>query len=165
MSDQRDAVPDMSGDLRRLKGLIGAEEDAIARTDPSMLPPLVLAYIGDAVYELWVRMQLVRAGSRRMAALHQEVVHWVNAGSQARILEAWEPALTDAEKEIVRRGRNTKSGVPKGATVADYRLSTGLEALVGYLFLAGELDRLLELLSMAAAADLSAEEPSTDKGV
>jgi len=158
-------VPDGSEDVGRFKGLLGIEEAPLSQTDPSMLPPLVLAYIGDAVFELWVRMQLVRAGSRRMAALHQEVVHWVNAGSQARILEAWEPALTDAEKEIVRRGRNTKSGVPKGATVADYRLSTGLEALVGYLFLAGELDRLLELLSMAAAADLSAEEPSTDKGV
>ena len=133
-----------------------------------MLPPLVLAYIGDAVFELWVRMQLVRAGSRRMAALHQEVVHWVNAGSQARILEAWEPALTDEERDSQKGPQYQERCSQGGATVADYRLSTGLEALVGYLFMAGELDRLLELLSMAVEVDLSAEEEariSTDKGV
>ena len=157
LANQRDLVPDGSEDVGRFKGLLGIEEAPLSQTDPSMLPPLVLAYIGDAVFELWVRMH------GRNADGCAEVVHWVNAGSQARILEAWEPALTDEEKEIVRRGRNTKSGVPKGATVADYRLSTGLEVLVGYLFMAGELDRLLELLSMAVEVDLSAEEESTDK--
>jgi len=150
LADQQNHVPD---GVDKLEESMNGGESAFSQADLAMMPPLVLAYIGDAVFELWVRMQLVRGGNRRMAALHREVVHWVNAGSQARILEIWEPALTDAEREIVRRGRNTKSSVPKSAAVADYRLSTGLEALVGYLYLAGDLDRLRELLSMAVETD------------
>lgn len=114
------------------------------------LPPLVLAYIGDAVYELWIRLQLVQGGSRRVHNLHEEAVSWVNAKSQARILEIWEPVLTPEEVAIVKRGRNTKSSVPRGARMIDYRLSTGLEALVGYLYLAGQWKRLESLLELAA---------------
>lgn len=119
------------------------------------LPTLVLAYIGDAVFELWIRRYLVDSGYRQMHNLHRQAVHWVNAKSQARILEAWAPILSEAEREIVRRGRNTKSAVPRGAKVMDYRLSTGLEALVGYLYLAGDEKRLQELLMLAIQTDVS----------
>ncbi|NLK07807.1 MAG: Mini-ribonuclease 3 [Firmicutes bacterium] len=120
--------------------------------DPQSLSPLVLAYIGDAVFELWVRGHLVQSGGRRMCSLHQQAVGLVNAGSQADILKTWAPHLNEAEMNIVKRGRNTKSGVPRGAKVSDYRLSTGLEALVGYLYLAGEKGRLAQLFSLAFKA-------------
>jgi len=165
LADHQGPTLDVQEHLRKFKELMGTDRTSFLGADPALLPPLVLAYIGDAVFELWVRLQLVRAGSRRMAALHKEAVHWVNAGSQARILEVWQPVLTEAEKEIVRRGRNTKSSVPKSAAVTDYRLSTGLEALVGYLFLAGETERLLELLTLAVEVDPSAAGDSKDRGV
>lgn len=143
--------------LDKLQGLMGLGEEIFSATDLMGLPPLVLAYIGDAVYEVWVRLHLVQSGCRRMHNLHKKTVHWVNAGSQARILEMWAPLLSEKETEIVRRGRNTKSAVPRGATVMDYRLSTGLEALVGYLYLAGERERLRELLLLAVDADTCGE--------
>lgn len=120
--------------------------------DPRGLSPLVLAYIGDAVFELWIRSHLVQSGCHQMHNLHGQAVDWVNAGAQARILEVWKPHLTELERDIVRRGRNTKSGVPRGAKMIDYRLSTGLEALVGYLYLAGQKGRLEELFSLAIAS-------------
>jgi ribonuclease-3 family protein len=128
-------------------------QDSEGHADLAGLPPLVLAYIGDAVFELWIRLYLVNSGYRQMHNLHRQAVHWVNASSQARILEAWLPVLSEAEREIVRRGRNTKSAVPRGAKVMDYRLSTGLEALVGYLYLAGDEKRLQELLLLAMQTD------------
>ncbi|NMB25568.1 MAG: ribonuclease III [Firmicutes bacterium] len=127
-------------------------QDRPIADEPRGLSPLVLAYIGDAVFELWIRSHLVESGYRQMHNLHGQAVDWVNAGSQARILEIWEPHLTEVEADIVRRGRNTKSGVPRGAKVMDYRLSTGLEALVGYLYLAGQKERLQELFSLAVAS-------------
>ena len=137
------------------QGLMGLGEGVLSLEELRGLPPLVLAYIGDAVFELWIRLRLVDSGYRRMHNLHKQAVHWVNAGSQARILEAWEPVLDEQEMEIVRRGRNTSSAVPRGAKVIDYRLSTGLEALVGYLYLAGEQERLRELLLLVPEADIS----------
>ncbi len=137
--------------------LSGSGNELTITDDPLGLPPLVLAYIGDAVFELWIRWYLVQAGCRNVHSLHEQAVDWVNAGSQARILEVWGPTLTEEEVGIVRRGRNTKSAVPRGAKVIDYRLSTGLEALVGYLYLAGKGQRLQELLSLAVDPGRSEE--------
>jgi ribonuclease-3 family protein len=142
------------GQQDKLQGLMDLGGKILSPTEVVGLSPLVLAYIGDAVFELWIRLRLVQSGCRRMYNLHRRTVRWVNAVSQARILEKWAPVLSEQEAEIVRRGRNTKSAVPRGTTVADYRLSTGLEALVGYLYLAGEEKRLLELLLLAAETDL-----------
>lgn len=114
--------------------------------NPEQLSPLVLAYVGDAVYELFIRTKLA-AYPAKMQKLHRMAVKYVQASSQAEILHAWEPSLTEEEKDVVRRGRNAKSGVPRSAGVTmDYRYSTGLEALVGYLYLKGRHERLLELL-------------------
>jgi ribonuclease-3 family protein len=114
---------------------------------PGDLPALVLAYIGDAVFELAVRSSLVVQGRVKVRQLHRETVGYVNAAAQARSLRALEGLLTEEEAHVVRRGRNTKTArTPRHAGVLDYRHSTGLECLVGYLYLKGERQRLGEIL-------------------
>ncbi|MDI9484836.1 MAG: ribonuclease III domain-containing protein [Bacillota bacterium] len=112
--------------------------------NPRELSPLVLAYVGDAVYELYIRTKLA-AYPAKMQKLHRMAVQYVQASRQAEIVHAWEPQLTEEEKTIVRRGRNAKSGMGRG-DVVEYRYSTGLEALIGYLYLTGQRQRLAELL-------------------
>lgn len=113
---------------------------------PEALSPLVLAYVGDAVYELFIRTKLV-AHPAKVHDLHQMAVKYVQAASQAQIVHNWEPELTEEEREVVRRGRNAKGGVPRHGDVVEYRYSTGFEALLGHLYLTGQLERLLELLN------------------
>ncbi|MFZ5942508.1 MAG: Mini-ribonuclease 3 [Bacillota bacterium] len=115
--------------------------------DPAQLPSLTLAYIGDAVYELYIRTQALERGNVRVQGLHKESVKMVNAKHQAKLLERIEGKLTEMELAVARRGRNAKSGhVPKNTEVTVYRRSTGFEALIGYLFLKREVNRILELL-------------------
>lgn len=113
--------------------------------NPKMLSPLTLAFVGDAVYGLLVRQKL--AGLDLAAArLHPASVRLVRAEAQARAAEALFPRLTEEEQGIFKRGRNAHTGgVPKNATVGEYHAATGLEALFGYLYLAGRDDRLTEL--------------------
>lgn len=116
-------------------------------THPRELPSLVLAYIGDAVFELYVRLYLVKIGPGKVRALHNEATALVKASSQANFLQRIEHLLTEEELGVARRGRNAKSGhVPKNADTIHYRMSTGLEALIGYLFLIKNEDRIKELL-------------------
>jgi len=110
------------------------------------LSPLALAYVGDAVFELYIRTKLA-AYPAKVHDLHRSAVKYVQAARQAEIIHAWEPDLTDEEREVVRRGRNAKSGVPRSSGVAEYRYSTGMEALLGFLYLSGRQERLLHLLS------------------
>ncbi|MGG4033480.1 Mini-ribonuclease 3 [Paenibacillus cisolokensis] len=111
-----------------------------------LLNPAVLAYIGDAVFELMIRQRLVAMTNHKPHHLHREATGWVSAKAQRRILERWEPLLTEEEADIVRRGRNAKSGAPpKNADVADYRQATALECLVGYLYYERRGERLREL--------------------
>ena len=118
--------------------------------ESAMLAPQVLAYIGDAVYELMIRVHLVSEAQLKPTELHRRVVAQVRAPAQARLVRELEDQLTPDEAAVFRRGRNAKSGqVPKGAEVVEYRLSTGLEALVGYLFLSGNYSRLNWVLSQA----------------
>ena len=115
--------------------------------NPGDLPALVLAYVGDAVFELAVRSSLVAQGRLKVRQLHLETVAIVNATAQADALRAIEGQLTEEERRIVRRGRNTKtSHAPRHAHVLDYHQSTGLECLVGYLYLKGERQRLDTIL-------------------
>ena len=114
--------------------------------DPAVLPPLSLAYVGDAVYELYVRRNLLKQ-STKVHHLHQLAIRRVNNNTQAALLESILPELTEKEAAIAKRGRNAKSGqVPKNADVVTYRWSTGLEALVGYLYLAKDEERLAWIL-------------------
>ena len=124
-----------------------------AAVRPEDLPVLALAYIGDAVYELAVRERLIGAGLVKVNELHSETVKYVNAGAQARALRGLEGMLGEDEASIVRRGRNAKSPhTPRSAGVIEYRRSTALECLIGYLYLKGDTARLDEIITAALTA-------------
>lgn len=115
--------------------------------------PLTLAYIGDAIYDLIIRTVVVEKGNRSANALHKTAVKYVNAGTQAALIEALLPVLTSEETAVYHRGRNAKSyTTAKNASVADYRKATGLEALLGYLYLQGQTMRCMELVKQGIAA-------------
>jgi len=120
---------------------------------PGELPALVLAYVGDAVYELLIREHLVSTGLVRVDRLHSEAIKYVHAAAQARTLRALEGTLSEEEMAVVRRGRNAKSPhTPRSSGVIEYRHSTALESLVGYLYLKGDTDRLNHILATALEA-------------
>jgi len=117
---------------------------------PELLNPLVLAYIGDAVYELYVRMHISKNGALKTNALHKASIGFVCAKAQANILDKIEEKLSEEELNIVRRGRNANSNtIPKNASVADYKKATAFEALIGYLFLKNDIKRLEEIIRVA----------------
>ncbi len=114
------------------------------------LQPLVLAYIGDAVYEAYVRTMLVVNKKTNVNMLHKMSVKYVKAQAQSDIVKRIMDKLTAEEQDVVRRGRNAKSAtVPKHAEVTDYRYSTGYEALIGYLYLTKQTGRLMDILRMS----------------
>jgi len=116
------------------------------------MSPLVLAYLGDAVWELYVRSQLVveRGMDSRVNELHDLAKRAVNAESQSAMVHALMEYLDDEERDVVRRGRNVRPGhVPRTSGPADYRHATGFEALLGFLHLTGRTQRLGEVLAVA----------------
>ena len=117
--------------------------------DVRMLSPLVWAYVGDNVYELFVRTNLVNESNAKPHKLHIEAIKYVKAENQAKILEKITPNLSEEELEIVRRGRNTENHhLPKNANCADYSYSTGFEALIGFLYLTKQDERLSQILKL-----------------
>ena len=117
--------------------------------DAKLLSPLVWAYVGDSVYELFVRTKLTNKSNAKPHKLHIESIKYVKAKAQADILKRIQDNLTEEEKDIVRRGRNTENHhVAKNANIADYSQSTGFEALIGYLYLTKQDERLEEILNM-----------------
>lgn len=113
--------------------------------------PLALAYIGDGVFDLIIRSVVVGRGNTKPNRLHQRTSQIVKAHTQAQIIEYLLPQLDEEEADIYRRGRNANSAtMAKNATVADYRKATGLEALVGYLYLTDRFERLMDLIKLAA---------------
>lgn len=122
--------------------------------EPRLMSPLVLAYIGDTVYDLYVRTQLLLTCDATAHGLHVMATKRVCARAQAEAVQRILPTLTEDEQYIFRRGRNSHMGtVPKHAQMSDYRAATGLEALLGYLYLKGEDDRLNELMGQMFAPD------------
>lgn len=113
----------------------------------NLLSPLVWAYIGDSVYEIYVRTNLVQNTNLKPHKLHIETTKKVKAQAQAETLVKIQDKLTEQEKEIVRRARNTKNHhLPKHANVQEYCYATALEALIGYLFLTEQEKRLQEIM-------------------
>ena len=117
--------------------------------DPDRLSPLLLAYIGDAVYELKVREHLLDSGEAHMDKLHTAAVAYVRAERQSQLVAELEGWLTQEEQDVFRHGRNAKSGhQPPHASVGAYRRATGLESLIGWLHLNGREDRLSHIFSV-----------------
>ena len=118
--------------------------------DVNQMSPLVWAYIGDSVYEQYIRDYLVTNTKYKPHKLHIEATKFVKAGAQAKILQQIENDLTEEEKEIVRRTRNTKNHhLPKNSNVQEYMYATAFEGLIGYLHLSKDIDRLNEILELS----------------
>ena len=118
--------------------------------DVNQISPLVWAYIGDSVYEQYVRNYLVTNTKYKPHKLHIEATKFVKAAAQAKILQQLEKVLTEEEKEIVRRARNTKNHhLPKNSNVQEYMYATAFEGLIGYLHLSKNTNRLNEILELS----------------
>jgi ribonuclease III family protein len=116
------------------------------------MPPQAIAHVGDAVHSLCVRSRLLALGPLSQRDLHARSTDAVHAAAQAKTLEFLEPHLFPAEKDVVRRARNAKLGKGGGGTPADRHHATAFEALLGYLYLSGQEERLQQLMDLAANA-------------
>lgn len=118
--------------------------------------PLALAYIGDTVYDLFIRTKVLEKGNRHVTVMHKEAVSFVKAHSQSVSAYAIEEYLTEDELRVLKWGRNAKSNTtPKNADVTEYRMATGFETLIGYLYLNSDNKRLEFLLEKAYEAVLN----------
>lgn len=130
--------------LRQLKKEFDCKE-----VDIREYSPLTLAYIGDSIFDVMIRTVVVERGNRTANQLHRTVTKYVNAGTQADMADVLGDCLTEEEAAVYKRGRNAKSHTTaKNASVIDYRKATGLEALIGYLYLKDETERAIELVKL-----------------
>ncbi|MBO6060748.1 MAG: ribonuclease III [Clostridia bacterium] len=135
--------------MRPLVEAVRAAFPSGAGADPTQLGPLVLAYIGDTVYDLYVRTELVTNTRLTAHGLHMAAAKRVCALAQAAAFRKIESVLSEEELAVYRRGRNGHMGsIPKNASIADYRSATGLEAVIGWLYLKGDDARLNELMGI-----------------
>jgi len=117
----------------------------------NQLSPLVLAFVGDSVFDLFIRSRLVMKKRESAHKMHVKAINYVKASAQSKIISELLDKLNEEEKIIYKRGRNSKSAtVPKHADVLDYRRATAFEAVLGYLYLLGKYERLEEIMNMAA---------------
>lgn len=123
------------------------EEYGLSDVNPNEIAPLILAHIGDAIYEVVIRTITLSKGNRAIEKVHKDATKYVNAKAQAEIIEKIQPLLTEEELNIYKRGRNAKSNTKaKNASITDYRKATGFEALMGYLYLLNKTERMLDLI-------------------
>ena len=120
-----------------------------SESEINQLSPLVWAYVGDCVYELYIRTHLVDTTKLNPHKLHVEAIKYVKAGAQAELLKEISDKLSDEEKDIVRRARNTNNHhLPKNSNVQEYMYSTAFEALIGYLYLIKRYERVKEIIDL-----------------
>ena len=136
---------------KEINSIIEQTSSIVAQNDKQpdirQIPALTLAYLGDAIYELIIRTTLVESGMSHVNDLNKKASEYAKAPTQAKIYHALEEKLTEEEISVFKRGRNAKSGsVAKSGTVTDYRNATGFEAMLGYLYLNGNIERILELV-------------------
>ncbi len=130
----------------------------MTETEAKLINPVVLAFLGDAVYSLWVRERLVQSGAGKAADFQRAAAKVVSARGQSAFLEKVLPLFTPIEEEIFRRGRNAKKPTKsKSATAAEYNRSTGFEAVLGFLHLTGDAARIEELLSFTDSESLKGQ--------
>lgn len=121
----------------------------LKEVEASVYSPLVLAYIGDCVYDLIIKSMVINEGNRQVQKLHKETSRYVQASAQSYMMRAMQECLTEEEHGIYKRGRNAKSISPaKNQSITDYRRATGFEALIGYLYLNRQYERLLTLIKI-----------------
>lgn len=134
--------------------------------NPAEVPVLALAFMGDALWHVYVRNHVLERGIRRPDLLHKAAIRYAKAGAQAKVILTMMDELTEPEQAVVRRGRNAKtSRMAKNANVVEYRYSTGFEALIGFLYGAGEKTRLDEVCMRALTLldEESGADYATDK--
>lgn len=125
------------------------EQFALPQVDIRTYSPQVLAYIGDGIYELMIRTVLVGQGNRQANVLHKKASRYVKASAQAEMILSVQEELTEEEHQIYKRGRNARTlSMAKNATMGEYRQATGFEALMGYLYLTGQMTRMVDLVKM-----------------
>ncbi len=123
------------------------QEAFVSTFEARQMPPLTLAYIGDCVFDLYVRTHYVTCSKKHAGELHRLCSAQVNARAQAQLASALMPQFSEEEQDVYRRGRNAKSAtVPKNMSIADYRAATGMEAVIGFLYLSGQIERASEML-------------------
>ncbi len=132
------------------------------KCEPKLMSPLALAFVGDSVYDLFVREYLLCEANRQANKLHSEAVKRVKAQAQADAYKKIADILTEEENEIFRRGKNAHTKhTPKNATSIDYHIATAMECLFGYLYLKGSIDRLRELFYIINSEEVPDEEKNT----
>ena len=120
-----------------------------SKQDINMLSPLTWAYVGDGVYELYIRTKLVNETNLKPHKLHIEAIKYVKAKAQAELLQKIYDKLSEEEKDIVRRGRNAENHhLPKNSNIQEYMYATAFEALIGYLYLTKQNKRIKEILDL-----------------
>lgn len=125
------------------------EQFQCEEADIQTYSPLTLAYIGDCIFDLVIRTVIVMRGNRAVNGLHKSTTRIVKAETQSKMIEAMLEDLTEEELAVYKRGRNAKShSAAKNASLKDYRKATGYEALIGYLYLTGQLERAVELIKL-----------------
>lgn len=142
----------MEEDLKRIEEQIEfrkyvKERLQLQEQDANQYSPLVLAYMGDCVYEFYIRTKIVNAGNMQVSKMHKQSAALVKASAQAEMIDLIMEMLTEEERTIYKRGRNAKAiTMAKHATMKEYRKATGLEALIGYLYLKGQEKRMVDLI-------------------
>ena len=123
------------------------ENFQMKETEAKSYSPLVLAYIGDGIYDLVIRTVVVNRGNTQANKLHRKTSSLVKAAAQAAMIDELLELLTEEEMAVFKRGRNAKSAtMAKNATMTDYRKATGFEALMGYLYLSNQMERMVYLI-------------------
>lgn len=141
-------------------GIAELINDKNGNNDPKFVSPILLAYIGDSVYDLIIRTALVLKGNRQVAKLNKDAVLLVSAKAQSKIADIILPMLNEEETGVYRRGVNSKPNTKsKNASFREYMKATGFEALVGYLYLSGKTGRITELVKTGIDG---IKEPNTD---
>ena len=129
------------------------EQFHLEKQDIRSYSPLTLAYIGDGIYELYIRTILVEQGNRQANKLHKHASRLVKAPAQSKMIETLEPLFTPEEEAVYKRGRNAKPyTTAKNATTGEYRRATGFEAVMGYLYLTGQHFRMIDLIKIGMEA-------------
>jgi len=147
-TDLQDVIAEKSGFVSDIRKAFSLEPQAI-----QSYSPLTLAYIGDAIYDLVIRTMLVEQGNTQVNKLHKRASSYVKASAQKEYLYLIQDILTEQEMTVFKRGRNAKSVTSaKNASIGEYRVATGFEALMGYLYLTEQYDRITELITYAIRA-------------